>query len=685
VEVSARGAVRIVTTPADPGFTHLFSTAYGSGHGGAIRIGGDTVSLETASIESFTLGSGEAGPIELRGRAIDVVSGTFMAAYSAPGSTGRASGIDIAATERVRVAGADWSGFLSDVVTDTSTSHDAGAVRIAAPEIEVANGAVVRSLSEPFASGASGSITLAGAKRVALTDDALVQAASAGPRRGGDLRIEAGDLVVSAFSNVESASHGVGRAGDVVVRVAGEVVLDNGYLQSLALASGPAGRVDVEAGALTITNFGRVDSTTSNDGAGGDVSVRAGRVTVASAGAIAANSGRLFVGGQPIVGRGPGGRVTVEASEEITLTGAFSGISAGTLGAGDSGDVQVRTPRLTITDGAQIGANTGGAGHAGGVTLEVGDLEVRNRGGITSGNGLLSGARGTGDAGEIRIRASGSMLVTGGGIIESSTFTSGRGGQITIDAGELTVRDGGLINTGTEGTGAAGTVTVRAGVIRIADHTSGIFATTFGPGPGGRVQVTTPRLVITDDGEIGANTGGSGHAGSVIVDVGELELRRGFTGNSGEIQVRVAGNALLADQSLIATNTFSSGNGGRITLEARDIVVTGGSGIGAATVAAGDGGAITIRGDALRMSDASRVVAGTFAIGDPGSGDGNAGSVTVDVGRLELAGGSRRAAARPATSTSSGANPCGCPGKASTGRAACSPRPSARGGADASA
>jgi len=672
IDIGARGGLRILATPADaPGYSRVLNLAYGPGPGGATRLGGDTVTVEASSVEHYTEGPGEVGPMALRGRVVELLTGAFLGNYNVPGSTGRPGSIDVAATERVRLAGVDWTGFRTNVLTQTYSAHDAGPIRIAAPVVELAN-ASIGSAGNFAGVGASGAITLAGSTRVVLTDGAFVGGATGNVRRGGDVRVDAGDVILSAGGNLEANSRGTGRAGDVVVNaagtlvvadgggiennslgagragdvlvdVAGEAVLDNGFVQSLAFAGGDAGRVDVRARGLTVANGGRINSTTFDGGAAGEVAIRAGRVALVAGGTITANSG---------FGIGPGGRVAVAAAEEVLLSGG--GLSAGTFGGGDGGNIEVKAPRLVV-DGAEIAANTGGAGHAGNIVLDVGDLEVRGGSALTSGNGLTTGQVGTGNAGEIRIRASGGVLVTGRSFIETSTFSSGLGGHITVDAGELAVRDGGYLNSATAGAGPGGSITVRAGAVRLADGGEGIFATAFDTGQGGRIQVTTPRLEIAGAAQIGANTAASGHAGSIAIEAGEVALREDGaitsgnrlaagpigTGNSGEIRIRAAGDVRLADRARIVTDTFSEGRGGQIALDAREVVLTGQTGIAAATWSVGDGGAIAIRGEALRMSGGAQIVAGTFPSDVPGSGDGNAGSIEVAVGRLELTGGAQ--------------------------------------------
>lgn len=85
-------------------------------------------------------------------------------------------------------------------------------------------------------------------------------------------------------------------------------------------------------------------------------------------------------------GAGRGGNVTVRATGNITLSGSTlggsraGGILAGTVSAGDAGTIIVESHDLTLTDGAQISADTFGTGRGGSVTVRA------------TGNLTLSGA-----------------------------------------------------------------------------------------------------------------------------------------------------------------------------------------------------------------------------------------------------------------------------------------------------
>ena len=216
---------------------------------------------------------------------------------------------------------------------------------------------------------------------------------------------------------------------------------------------------------------------------------------------------------------------------------------------------------------------------------------------------------------------------------------------------------------------------------------TGIGSTATGTGDAGSVTVNAERLSIIHNGQISGITFGSGNGGSVTVGLaGELSINgagadpafltgissqanKGSAGNAGRIAV-TAGSLAIADGGQIQSVTFTSGNGGDVTVTALGDVFINGSGTlvptgvlsstkPASTGRAGQvvltaGGAITLMGGAEATSGTAgagnggsvRVTAqGPLGLSDPGSGiiasaastaSGNAGSVTVNAPQFIL-------------------------------------------------
>ena len=312
--------------------------------------------------------------------------------------------------------------------------------------------------------------------------------------------------------------------------------------------------------------------------------------------------------------------------------------SMGSFGAGLPGRVTVTaTEAISIADGSEIagrnlGNNTGNAHvvvNAPTVRLETAGLIAANAGA-------------TGLGGDIEVRV-GTLTLSGGGSISSSTEGDGRAGNVTVQANEVTITSGAQISSSSgrvrtsvdqvvAGRGDGGNVTIRATeVLTIAGQNptgtvqSGVVSQTFGAGTAGRVTITTPRLTMTERGRIGADTGGDGRAGDVVVQVGSgvlasgaqissrsgIEVRKTLyvgTGSGGTVTFTATEGVTLAGQeSGLSTSTAGQGQGGNIEVQAQQVQLTEGAAISAQSTSTGNAGTVLIEGPGGMGTFATRV------------------------------------------------------------------------------
>lgn len=427
--------------------------------------------------------------------------------------------------------------------------------------------------------------------------------------------------VPTAFGFLSAQPELIGMAGGVLQPadgarlgvVAGDILIDGGSL------SVPGGRIDLVSvaspgtvnrqadGALEPVGFDALGSIGLSNrsfvgvlGGGDGVFVQAARLTLDSAAQI--NNSMLPDS------TGVGGLIDIRTTESVTLN---NGGLIGSITEGDAaaGDIFVYTPRLTVTSdpaGPRSGfiTTTSGDGNGGNITLEVGELNllgINSR--LTSGtiglerlvNGLPPN---TGTAGRISITAERLLLTDGAAIDSSSFFSAGRGGDIVI--------------TGRESVRLLAAVT--------DEFASGVSSFASGSGRAGDIMLTTPALELVR-GAIQAGTNGAGDAGNISLDVGRLSL----SGNSDLSSNSIGVNALTGELN------ERTGRAGAVTIKASgDIDVASGSVVSSFTLNGVSGQlTITTPGE-LRVND-GLITATTV-------GDGDAGSVVINAGRVVLSG-----------------------------------------------
>ncbi len=210
---------------------------------------------------------------------------------------------------------------------------------------------------------------------------------------------------------------------------------------------------------------------------------------------------------------------------------------------------------------------------------------------------LLAIHEGSARGSKIEVNATDSLTLTGGDrstpllwtSIGNITLTGSQGTDIEISTGKLSLIDGGVIfSTAIDGVGGNVRVNARESVEVIGLAPFGINGfsslTTFtdGSGNAGLLEITTNRLTVRDGGRVGSatNIGSSGNGGKVTI-------------NAESIQV-IGINSNFLTPSAIFSSTVSNGNAGRLTIFTKRLMVDGGGRVDSSTFATGNAGSLTI-------------------------------------------------------------------------------------------
>jgi filamentous hemagglutinin family protein len=352
---------------------------------------------------------------------------------------------------------------------------------------------------------------------------------------------------------------------------------------------------------------------------------------------------------------GQGGTIIVEAPRLLVTGGG--GIDVGTLGAGNSGNLVIQATEAVevsgvapsegedkpsfLSGGVQIGA-----------TGKGGDITIATRHLILSNGGQLgNGTAGEGDAGNIYVQASELTQIAGTTPeqdLSSSLFNlvygvaTGQGGDIIIETGRLQLTGSGVARTETIGPGNAGNLIIRAtesvevsGLSprkfpsSLAANSRSLFAAVFEQGVignnAGNILIETPRLIVTDGGEINTRTFGQGNAGNITVKASELVEISGVT--SSGFSSRLSTSVQVEE---------ATGNSGDITIETPHLRVIQGGEIDSRTLGIGSAGNITVRSEIFELDGSTPQNSFPSSISTSASIDsiGNAGHIIIETDRL---------------------------------------------------
>jgi large exoprotein involved in heme utilization and adhesion len=248
--------------------------------------------------------------------------------------------------------------------------------------------------------------------------------------------------------------------------------------------------------------------------------------------------------------------------------------------------VLIRSGRLLV-DQAHIFANT--LGDTNGASLGL-DLRITADAVITHGALLTADSMGAGRGGDVRLMASSVSLDNA--VIASRPNASGAGGNVGLHVGNLLLTGDAEIDSSSLGSGRGGDLTVVATeAISLMRNNSqndsrGLFSNAFSLGDGGHLSISAPTLTM--DGtfiQAGTAFGSRGNAGGATVQVGRLTLTGGAqidtntrgSGRGGDLTVSATDAiSITGPNSALFSNTFGSGDTGRMSISTPTLAMDGG-------------------------------------------------------------------------------------------------------------
>jgi filamentous hemagglutinin family protein len=465
----------------------------GNGRTGNIQISTAALNLTNGGLVETSLleGEGALGNITIDAKDTIVIDGnrSLISAYSGPQATrltndggniqittgnllvnqgggvstlsqsaGTAGNIQITARETVRVAdAAPQSPEVASLITTAGfgTNSNGGDIQIKAAVLEVLTGGGILAENQ---GGNGGNIVIETTDRVLIqgqpragVDRSRISSAiqTTDPtKRGGDIRITTGSLVMDQGHQIASGAFGTGRSGDIVIAARDRVSLDGAD----------------RTGSATVISTGlgrRVDGRNLNSGAGeaGDIRITADAVSLTNGAVINA------IKNIP----GSGGAIDIQARSAISLAG-----------------------RGPLDNPSRISAEVtaGGNGQGGNLNLTTGSLSLDNGGNLAASNTAQ------GSAGKLTVLADRIRLDNAASIQTESA--SGQGGNLQINSQDyLLLRRGSFISTTAglaEGSGDGGNLAITTPlIVAIASENSDITANAF-KGSGGRINIDTDGL-----------------------------------------------------------------------------------------------------------------------------------------------------------------------------------------------
>jgi filamentous hemagglutinin family protein len=440
-------------------------------------------------------------------------------------------------------------------------------------------------------------------------------------------RISKADI---SLNNQSTVNVNGDRAGDIHIEGSNVSLAGASSIASLT-GNQDSGEIFIGAEKLKVAENSRIASITSGTAQGGDITIDANSLELQDSSLIFTNS---------FLTTGKTGNINLEAKDFVNISNG-AGISTFVIGRGD-------------------GTTTGSGGN---ISIETKDLNLQN------GNIIVSTFLGQGNAGELKITATNSVNLSGA-FITTSSLGAGVSGSILIETKDLNVENGAgiltnvfdpvnagfntldprfaspesvtlfnqlisTINPENVGKANSGNLTIIAdNSVKVsgqsADGTTASYLSTetFGEGNAGTLKIDTSKLFVTDGGGIAVSTrpNSQGKGGSLIINARDVEI----SGTTTNEQFR---------SGLFAT-TRSSGDAGEIQVNTDKLVVRDGGVISAITSNEGKGGNLTVTAtESVEITGSSKNNLLSSLLTTETLGAGDAGTLTIDTGRLVITGG----------------------------------------------
>ncbi|WP_424097587.1 filamentous hemagglutinin N-terminal domain-containing protein [Moorena producens] len=413
------------------------------------------------------------------------------------------------------------------------------------------------------ASGQAGDITLITNDEISLKSDtrSFIISNTFGTGKAGDITIDTGSLYAKGGAQIETSTFGKADAGKITI-VADDTVTFDGFA---------AGKEDISERATGPVNIIR-------QGAEGD------------SGGIFITTGSLFLTGGAQLQVRLGDRQKNSESNDKSL--------------GKSGDIKIFA-RDTVSFGpgqtefggtAVTSIEDEGVGKAGNIRIYARSVSLTN-------GSLQSNTQGQGDAGSVTIIAQETVTFNKGprSILSRVNDTgNGNGGKVFIETGSLFLTNGGAILAETRGTGNGGNVEIIADQVivdgvRIQDKTlckdvpicpSGVFSSVSSGaiGDGGRIEIKTNSIAVTDGAKLDASTNGNGIGGPIELTTNTLTVNDGVissaagdqaTGQAGRITIDTIDSLKVEDGGIITVRS-EEGLAGNLKIKANSLLLNKG-------------------------------------------------------------------------------------------------------------
>ena len=545
-----------------------------TGNAGDLTINTSQLLIQDgAQVDVNTFGQGDAGDITIRANSVNLDSGALIQANTS--GQGDAGAISITATESVSLSNDSDAARLTAIANAVLSTGNGADLTITTPNLSLSGNTGV--LTSTAGDGNAGNLIINASESISLTNGSQLQAAAIA---------------------LNEASIG-GAPGNIVINAEGaSVTIDNSIVGTTIINSASntgGGDISINASSFSLTNGSNLTSSLrSGQGDAGDITIQSNSVNLDSGAQIEAST--FGQGDSGAINITATESVSLSNDSDATRATTIANIISST---GNGADLTITTPNLSLSGNTSVLTSTAGDGNAGNLIINASEsIALTNGSQLQAAAIALNEASIGGAPGNIFINAeSASVTIDNsivGTIMDDSTSNTG-GGDISINASSLSLNNASnLTSSLRSGQGDAGDITINVtGTILIEGIGSGVFSTTAqgGVGNAGTINIDSEAIIIRDGGEISVDNQGTGLGGNIDVasdtltlDDGRITANNSNDSDGGNITLNISDYILLLNGdgtpdlsdtlggSLALISADSDGDGGNITINTTALV-----------------------------------------------------------------------------------------------------------------
>ena len=257
----------------------------------------------------------------------------------------------------------------------------------------------------------------------------------------------------------------------------------------------------------------------------------------------------------------------------------------------------------------------------------------------------------TGDASFGNIYLENSLLETVGGgtffqggtvyAVDTVITASGRGSGVKVRSNSLAlegINGSSAIRSGKLGA-SGGDIDIVANDISL-EHNVELSTSSGGSLDGGDIRLDASTMLISDNSQLALFAGNDSRAGDIIINTTDILIENNSSLNSsskfqgaiaGSIEITAAGRFDIESGSALIAESDNAGIGGRVSINAADIVITGETTIDVQALGSGDADVLNLQAqNTITMSDGALINASSVGSGNGGTVQLAATTITLD-------------------------------------------------------